>query len=92
MNQANQLGPKLREWGGYLKACQTNEQLTAKAADLAKAMLDADAMREAAQHEPFLGNRAELIARADGLLTEAEYRVLCGIGKQRRDELKGQQT
>ena len=29
-------------------------------------------------------------AKRDGLLTAAEYAVLCGWGKQRRAELKGQ--
>jgi hypothetical protein len=55
----------LIEWGGYLEACLTNEQLSRKAADLKQ-------------------------AKSDGLLTEAEYRVLCGVGAKRRVELKGQ--
>ena len=65
MTDQNTLGPKLIEWGGYLEACQTDEQLTAKALDLKQ-------------------------AKADGLLTTAEYRVLCGVGAKRRAELKEQ--
>ena len=64
MTDPNTIGPKLIEWGGYLEACQNNEQLTRKASDLKQ-------------------------ARADGLLTAAEYAVLCGVGAKRRRELKG---
>ena len=65
MTDPNTIGPKLIEWGGYLEACQTNEQLTRKARDLSE-------------------------AKRDGLLTKAEYNVLCGVGKKRRAELKEQ--
>ena len=65
MTDPNTIGPKLIEWGGYLEACLTDEQLTTKARDLKQ-------------------------AKADGLLTAAEYKVLCGVGAKRRAELKGQ--
>ena len=66
---------KIEEWGGYLRRCQTNEELTAKAADLAQAMFDANELRR----------------RADDLMTADEYLELCGIGAKRRAELKGEQ-
>ena len=66
---------KLEEWGGHLKRCQTNDELTAKATDLARAMFDANELRR----------------RADDLMTDAEYLELCGVGAKRRGELKGEQ-
>jgi hypothetical protein len=75
MTDPNTIGPKIEEWGGYLKACQTHDQLTTKAADLARAMFDANELRR----------------RADDLMTDAEYLELCGVGANRRRELKGEQ-
>lgn len=91
MTNPNTLGPKLIEWGGYLEACQTNEQLSRKAADLKQARDDANEMRRLADHEPHPKAKADMISRADDLMTTAEYAVLCGIGAKRRAELKGEQ-
>jgi hypothetical protein len=78
---------KLIEWGTSLESAQDQDDLTARAKELAQTMRDADAMRDAAQNEPDESKRAALIARADDLLTRPEYGVLCGIGKKRREEL-----
>lgn len=92
MIDANTIGPKLREWGGYLESCQTHAQLTAKAADLSRTLFDANEMRRLAECEPHPTAKADLIAKADDLMTDAEFLVLCGIGARRRAELKGERT
>ena len=80
---------KLEEWGNHLKRCQTHDELTAKASDLKQARDDANEMRRLAEYEPHPNARADMIARADDLMTTAEYRVLCGVGAKRRAEMKG---
>ena len=78
---------KLLEWGTSLESAPDQADLTRRAKELAQTMKDADAMRETARNEPDEATRAELIARADDLLTRPEYGVLCEIGRKRREEL-----
>jgi len=50
-----------------------------------------ESLERAQDHEELSRRAAELKqSYADGILSEAEYRVLCGIGKRHREKLNGE--